>query len=110
MKLYVYGASDDLIEVAGDLSDEFNGDVGVLTFSDGTELHVEYGNAGATWTIGPKALGKFTITKHPAVSEDDGPRRVGGEFDGMSTYSEIVVLEALEGEFDGPITASWRQL
>ncbi len=87
------------IEVEGDLREEFDGDDGLLTFSDGTVVKVEYGTDGV-WhldhTGGPES-GGLRSTKHPAVSEDDGPRRTGGgELDGMSTYSENLVLEGPE--------------
>ena len=43
----VYGDSDDLVEVAGDISDEFGryaiGEWSFVTFSDGTVLRVGYG-------------------------------------------------------------------
>lgn len=103
MKLIVYGSSDDLIEVDGDVRDEFNGDAGLLTISDGTVLHIEY--VGGVWEIEVQEAGTLTLVKHPPVSEDDGPRRVDGPFEGMSAYSEIAVFEG-----DGPVTVSWRQL
>ena len=49
----IYGASDDLIEVKGDLTEEFNpgGDgPSFLAFTDGTILSVEYGKSGM-WGI-----------------------------------------------------------
>ena len=62
MSTRVYGTSDDLIELEGDLNGEVShygtGDeeyaLGVLmAFSDGTILAVRYGNpaAGAVWAI-----------------------------------------------------------
>lgn len=45
----VTGASDDLIEISGELSEEFNAydcSDGTMTFSDGTMLTVEYDSNG----------------------------------------------------------------
>ncbi len=45
----VTGASDDLIEIAGELEEEFNSidcSDGVMAFSDGTLLDVEYDEDG----------------------------------------------------------------
>ena len=53
-----YGASDDLIEIEGDIREEFNPseDDGILAFSDGTILRVSYDNDGM-WRIAPIAVG-----------------------------------------------------
>ena len=53
----VYGASDDLIELEGDIREEFNPHAGYsddpkpdyLAFSDGTVLSVLYGPDGCWW-------------------------------------------------------------
>ena len=39
----IYGASDDLIEIEGDIREEFNGDDGLIVCSDGTVLSIHYG-------------------------------------------------------------------
>lgn len=49
----IYGASDDLIEIEGDLSEEFsayNAKNTKLAFGDGTVLAVTYSDVG-TWRI-----------------------------------------------------------
>lgn len=54
MTTEVYGASDDLIEVQGDLSEEFSGGEKpcLLIFSDGTVLTIKYGKEHlAVWAI-----------------------------------------------------------
>lgn len=59
MATKVYGASDDLIEIEGDIRDEIgcygtdDKDKGVLLiFSDGTILEVKYGKGGkAIWSV-----------------------------------------------------------
>jgi hypothetical protein len=57
-ELRVYGASDDLVELEGAISDEYNTPAGglelVLTAPDGSALVVTalYTKAGGTWAIG----------------------------------------------------------
>ena len=48
----VYGASDDLIEIEGDIREEFSGDRGYLGFSNGTVIHIYYTSKGI-WRISP---------------------------------------------------------
>ena len=55
MGIKIYGASDDLIEIEGDITEEFNvylqGDQSkVLAFSDGTVVRVAYDKDGI-WRI-----------------------------------------------------------
>ncbi len=57
--LEIYGASDDLVEVDGDIVEEFNpsgDDPSYLGFSDGTILKIAYDNDGI-WRIVPVAKG-----------------------------------------------------
>jgi hypothetical protein len=66
----VYGASDDLIEVEGLITEEFNppygsdeDSVNYLGFSDGTVIAVVYDKDGF-WRITPRVVGprsKFTV-------------------------------------------------
>lgn len=50
----IYGASDDLIEIEGEIREEFtplgDGDETFMAFSDGTVLSIEYMNSGI-WRI-----------------------------------------------------------
>lgn len=74
MQITVYGASDDLIEVEGPLTEEFTyrddeaGDV--LGFSDGTLLRVRYDENG-TWRITPIRKGPAFQGIDQAVEGDD---------------------------------------
>lgn len=77
MKLKIEGASDDLIELKGDLSEEFNhytaGDEekpAYIAFGDGTLLNIVYDKNGI-WRITTivKGTAKFTKTEG-IVSED----------------------------------------
>lgn len=69
--LTVYGASDDLIEIEGDISEEFqyldSGDL--LAFSDGTILDIEYRRG--IWRIVPVYRGRAALLINPAVEGDD---------------------------------------
>lgn len=79
MSVTVYGASDDLIEVDGDVSEEFSylegddGDKHYLAFSDGTLLEIEYTQAGV-WRIHPIShigTSKVEIVQAPADDPDN---------------------------------------
>lgn len=58
MPITVYGASDDLIEIDGDIREEFpyiehqstDGGADLIAVSDGTVLRIEFTRAG-TWSI-----------------------------------------------------------
>lgn len=80
MSIIVYGASDDLIEVEGDISEEFpyrgddnpadRGDL--FAFSDGTVLRITYTTTGV-WRIATVAEGTCTleITQAPEGDNDN---------------------------------------
>ena len=69
-KISVTGASDDLIEIGGDISEEFNWYAGsaddddrrYLGFSDGTVLSVQYDSDGI-WRFSRVATGSSNFTK-----------------------------------------------
>lgn len=69
----VYGASDDLIEVEGDLREEFGcygEDEGLwLGFSDGTLARITYGGEGM-WRIHVHRNGSAKATKVEATDPD----------------------------------------
>lgn len=82
----VYGSSDDLIEVDGDISEEFyaidpdEGDL--LAFSDGTLLRVVYDNDGV-WRITPIETGSgFRRIDQSAPGDNDD-------------YSDVAYLEGV---------------
>lgn len=80
MTITVYGSSDDLIEVEGDIREEFaaldgyteeDDEGGLLAFSDGTVLRVGFSPAGI-WRITPVVLPKpEALTVALAVEGDD---------------------------------------
>ncbi len=81
MATKVYGASDDLIEIEGDIRDEVNcygtddQDKGVLLcFSDGTVLEVKYGkNDDGIWEVKLRHKGTLFVKIDPCESEDADP-------------------------------------
>jgi hypothetical protein len=76
MPITVYGASDDLIEIDGDISEEFTlrndaPEVGdLLAFSDGTILRIGYTPRGV-WRITPLVRGAAELTIEQAPENDD---------------------------------------
>jgi len=86
MGVKVYGASDDLIEIEGDIREEFGYHYSVsdptakfLAFSDGTALKITYGLDDGCWRISVYAGNPDYITHTPATSEDN--------------YSDIVEID-----------------
>jgi hypothetical protein len=71
----IYGASDDLIELEGDIREEFNAldldDGALLAFSDGTVLRIGYSDNGV-WRISPVvSVGHVSIDQAPEDDEDN---------------------------------------
>lgn len=87
--IYVYGASDDLIEIDGDVSEEFNvnfGDDKYLIFSDGTCVRFEY---DGDWTLSLVRGGSFLICHNVIV--DPFPEDFPTEY--HNDYSDLLVLD-----------------
>ena len=92
----IYGSSDDLIEIEGDIVEEFNhmdGEETFLAFSDGTVLSVEYTNAGI-WRINRVKEGVASYKKVEATSPDD-------------EYSDCVTLGAGDQTGRGTVKFLW---
>lgn len=71
-KVEIYGASDDCIELDGDIRDEFyahEDDSDYLAFSDGTVLVINYTNDGV-WRINRVQDGSAQYSKIEASSPD----------------------------------------
>lgn len=83
----IYGASDDLIEIEGDISDELNphDDPCLLVCSDGHAFRVTYDGC---WRFTPVARGTAKYTKDEAIDMDADRRP-----DGSSGYSDLVTLD-----------------
>lgn len=83
MSITVYGASDDLIEVDGDISEEFtyqgedrhpnSGDGDLLAFSDGTILRITFTHSGV-WRISPVVRGSAVLDIVQASEDEDDYR------------------------------------
>ncbi len=72
--LVIYGASDDLIEVEGDVNGEHSASEGLLFLSDGTILEIRYGKGTlAVWEIKLIEKGNLFATIVPCFDEDADP-------------------------------------
>lgn len=87
MSLIVYGASDDLVEIEGDIREEFNprsdDEPSYLGFSDGTLLRISY---DGQWHISRLVEGAADYKHEPATGEE------GERGDGSPAYSDRVTL------------------
>jgi hypothetical protein len=71
----IYGASDDLIEVEGLVTEEFSyhereDEPSFIAFSDGTVVRIEYTDAGV-WRIAPVRRGRGTLHIEQAPEDDE---------------------------------------
>ena len=74
MTTIIYGASDDLIEVSGDVKGEHCGDHNFLFLSDGTILEVKYGKESlAVWEIRLVEKGALFMNIEPCFDEEASP-------------------------------------
>ncbi len=76
MATQLFGASDDLIELEGDLREEFSGGMKprLLIFSDGTVLTIKYGKEHlAVWAITLITQGKL-FSKVVFCTDEDAER------------------------------------
>ena len=82
MKVTIYGASDDLVEVEGDLAEEFScNDGGFLSFSDGTILFIEYRSDSGEWKISQMAVGAAEFSNRvPTGDEYSDHATLTGDF------------------------------
>ena len=77
--LTVYGASDDLVEIEGDIREEFNwipddqNDSAYVALSDGTVIEVRYDSNGV-WRLNQVAVGTSTFRHVPADGESYSDR------------------------------------
>lgn len=87
MTLTIYGASDDLIEVDGDIREEFyaiDAETHMLAFSDGTLLSVEYDQHGI-WRIRRLAAGTAAY-RHTEALDADSNYSDKAELDGAINW------------------------
>ena len=104
----IYGASDDLIEVDGDIREEFSPNTANpyhLLFSNGTQVKVEWcpdpSDTPASWavTIVEVGTGKVQRLKGIDDSGSDTDESKGHQDPDVSTYSDVVIIES-----DEPLT------
>jgi len=93
--LIIYGASDDLIEIEGDITDEFNvylnGDETVLlAVSDGTLLRVKYDEDGI-WRLNRVVAGLAAFEKEEGDIVKDTPDKI--TLTGVEYFKWVVVGE-----------------
>jgi len=91
-RVIIYGSGDDLIEIDGAISEEFmsydaDGD---LRFDDDTVVHVAYDEEGI-WRVRLVSRGPGVSDEHYRATSDEGRRDVA-EFEGVSAYSDALVL------------------
>jgi hypothetical protein len=85
----VYGASDDLIEIDGDIREEFNTHDGILLFSDGTMLEVRFNGMGL-WKISVLQAGEAHVHRAQVagagvIEDEESPSDV-------AHYTDVVHL------------------
>lgn len=90
----VYGASDDLVEIEGDISEEFghyadDDEERFLAFSDGTVLRVHF-DRDSIWRFTPLVKGRARLTHIVCLLDND-----------EDAYSDVVHL--FDEESDEPI-------
>lgn len=93
MSTIIYGASDDLIEISGDVSEEFGADGGTnyIALSNGVLVSVKYDDEGM-WRV-------RTIERPDGVECYLTEARGDGEpndLDGCPGYSDKLVVEGVE--------------
>jgi len=95
----IYGASDDLIEVEGDIREEFtyraspiteDGAGDLLAFSDGTILRVAY-TAEGVWRITPVVRGNADLNVDAAPEDDEDNYSDRATLSGLSSPMTWVV-------------------
>ena len=63
-RIFIWGCSDDLIEITGDATEEFNCDYGHIMFSDGTLINFQYDSMGNWVSNGAEIAEGTLVTKH----------------------------------------------
>jgi hypothetical protein len=91
----LYGASDDLIEIEGDINDEIDcyDDVKSIEASDGTKGKIWYNNDGV-WQISISKSGTNYMGTIPAVGEDD--EHTDKDAIGCTSYSDVAVWKGID--------------
>lgn len=89
----IYGASDDLIEIDGDISDEFgcyNGRKKTIETSLGTKAKIHYGDEGC-WKI--ELISKGSDFIELIETTGDGHKHTEKNALNCTGYSDVLVLD-----------------
>lgn len=88
----IYGASDDLIEIEGEITDEigcYNNTCQSITVSDGTRARIHYDDEGQ-WRIEVLVSGPLFIKKIDSVGDD---AKHTDDAANCSSYSDVLFLK-----------------
>ena len=85
-ELLIYGASDDLIELDGVISEECGTEKAKIECSDGTKFNLEY---TGEWKVSNLQKGSGFKQLIESVGDE---KEHNGEYFNCSSYSDIVVL------------------
>ncbi len=92
----VYGSSDDLVELSGEVSDELDGgdEDTFIRFSNGTYLAICYGDTGI-WRIRVIEKGRGKLRQlYGMPDHDDGMNLQAHGDDDAPTYSDVLIIES----------------
>lgn len=78
----VYGISDDLIKIEGEINEEINSSGGTLIFPNGSIIQIDYGREGE-WDI--KVIRKGQATIQLTICEDN--------IEHSECYSDEIVID-----------------
>ncbi len=96
-KVYIYGASDDLVELEGDVSEELSPNYEkplYLLFSTGTQVKIEYADDGV-WRTEVVDEGGANCTVKPGQSDDSEEEMdARPECASVPPYSDLCVIES----------------
>lgn len=94
MPVLVYGYSDDLIEIEGDISEElsaYDGKTNRLTFSNGVILDISYGDDG-NWRITNQTPEYESLVAITPITDPEGNGPASDE-NGYPTYSNFAHIK-----------------
>ena len=93
MKKKIYGASDDLVEIEGEISDEYcqMDFKGTVEASDGTKAKLIY---DGEWKFQMLFAGSKFLKLVKSVGDDIDIDHTDEDAKGCSTYSDVLVLDS----------------
>ena len=87
----IYGASDDLIEIDGNISDEidcYNNTNKAIVFSDGTEAKITY---DGNWRV--KLITKGDLFDRIVFGNEEDKQHTDVDAKGCSNYSDVLIMK-----------------